>query len=60
MVFKIRGVVLEVDNVFPDRCRANIAHLRHSRPHSGLRFHVIVLNTFRIVSISSGNGQYSS
>jgi len=35
------------------RCRANVAHVRQSRPDSGLRFQV---KAFRVVSSSLGSG----
>ena len=33
----------------PNRCRANMAQIRQSRPHSGLGFRVEVLKTFYVV-----------
>ena len=35
-----------------DRCRANVAHVRQSRPHSDLDFHVKVLKTLLDGSLS--------
>ena len=40
----------------PLRCRVNMAHIRQSRPDSGLGFQVEVLKTFKIVSSSLGSG----
>ena len=37
------------------RCRANMAHLRQSRPESGLGFQVNVLKTFQAVPSSLGS-----
>ena len=41
----------------PTRCRANVAHVRQSRPDSGLGFQVKVLNTLQGVPFSLGSGQ---
>jgi len=37
------------------RCRANMAHMRQSRPDSGLGFQVKVLETFELASSSLGS-----
>ena len=39
------------------RCRAKIAHIRQSRPDSGLGFRVKVLKTFEVVPSSLGSGR---
>ena len=39
------------------RCRANMAHVRQSRPGTGLDFQVEVLKTFEGVPSSPGSGQ---
>ena len=38
------------------RCRANVAHVRQSRPDSGLGFQAIVLKTLSVVPSSLGSG----
>ena len=38
------------------RCRANMAHIRQSRPDSGLGFHIEVLKIFSVVLSSRGSG----
>jgi len=38
------------------RCRANVAHIRQSRPDSGLGFQVKVLKTFKDVPSSLESG----
>ena len=35
------------------RCRANMAHIRQSRPDSGLGFQVIVLKPFKLLPLRS-------
>ena len=37
------------------RCRANIVHIRHSRPDSGLGFQVEFRETFQVVASSLGS-----
>ena len=37
------------------RCRANSAHIRQSRPDSGLDLHLKVLKTFQVVPFSLGS-----
>ena len=44
------GVV--VLKLLTDRCRANVAHMRQSRPDSGLDFHFKVLKTVLVVPFS--------
>jgi len=39
-----------------NRCRANMAHTRQSRPHSGLGFQGKVVETFQVVPSSLGSG----
>ena len=39
------------------RCRANMAHIRQSRPDSGLGFQVDVLEPFHVVPSSLGSGE---
>ena len=39
-----------------NRCQANMAHIRHSRPDSGLGFQVRVLKIIQIVPYSLGKG----
>ena len=41
------------------RCRANMAHIRHSRPDSGLGFQVEVLQTFYDVLSSLGSAHWT-
>ena len=38
------------------RCRANMAHIRQSRPDSGLGFQVKILTPFHVVPSSLGSG----
>ena len=38
------------------RCRANMAHVSQSRPHSGLCFQINVLQRFQVVPASLGTG----
>jgi len=38
------------------RCRANMAHIRQSRPDSGLGFQTKVIVTFEVVPSSPGSG----
>ena len=38
------------------RCRANMEHIRQSRPDSGLGFQVKVRKTFQVVPSSLGSG----
>jgi len=38
-----------VPAILPNRCRANIAHLRHSRPDSGFGFQVKAIQTLSVV-----------
>ena len=40
----------------PHRCRANVAHIRDSRPDDGLTFKAKVHNTVQVVLISLGSG----
>ena len=35
----------------PTRCRANMAHMRQSRPYSGLGFQVKLLKPFQVVPV---------
>ena len=42
------------------RCRANVAHIRQSRPGSGLGFPVQVLKPFQVVPFSLGSGRQGS
>ena len=42
------------------RCRANMAHIRQSRPHSGFGVDVKVLHTFLVIPLSLGRGAGSS
>ena len=41
----------------PDHSRANVAHIRQSRPDSGLGFQVQVLETYERVPSSLGKGK---
>jgi len=41
------------------RCRANMAHVRQSRPDSGLGFQVKVLKPFKVVPFSLGSGDHN-
>ena len=55
-------LVLSADSIYapswrahaPLRCRANLAHVRQSRPDYGLRFQVKVLSAFNVVRSSFG------
>ena len=38
------------------RCRANVAHIKQSRPDSGLGVQVKVVKTFQVVPTSLGSG----
>jgi len=40
----------------PSRCRANMAHVRQSRPDSGIGFQVKVPEMFQVVPCSLGSG----
>jgi len=42
-----------------NRCRANMAHIRQSRPDSGLGFNVKVLGTLQFFPFSLGSGSLS-
>ena len=54
----MRFVAAETMNLdaFGDPCRANVAHVRQSRPDSGLGFQVNVLKITRVVPSSLGSG----
>jgi len=39
----------------PGRCRANMAHVRQSRPYCGLGFQVKALDTLQVVPSSLGS-----
>ena len=43
-------------NVAAPRYRANMEHIRQSRPNSGLGFQVKVLETFKVALYSLGSG----
>ena len=47
---------LNPEFVVGHRCRANMAHIRQSRPDSGLVFHIKVFNSYRVVSSLLGSG----
>ena len=40
-----------------DRCRANMANVRHSRPNSGIGFAIKALKIFEVVPFSLGSGE---
>ena len=44
-------------SLVPDRCRANMAHVRQSRPESSLGFQVTVLKPCEVVPSSLGSGR---
>ena len=46
----------QVTSLLKCRCPANMAHLRQSRPDSGLAFQVNILRIFEVVPFSVGGG----
>ena len=42
---------------YTSHCRVNVAHIRQSRPDSGLGVRIKVLQTFGVVALSLGSGR---
>ena len=42
--------------LLPERCRADLARIRHSRPDSGLGFQIKALTTFKVAPFRLGSG----
>ena len=53
LVWVLTFVVCGLRCLLPDRCRANVAHIRQSRPDSGLGFLANVLKLLKLFSIPS-------
>ena len=45
---RVEAVLIQCDPGGVDRCRTNLAHIRQSRPDSGLEFQVKVLKRLKV------------